>query len=265
MALLEAVLVDGGRSRASSLAGGLNVPVATMHRHLATLRDAGLLTPVGGGRHVAGPRMLAFAGRISVPEVLSGIGRQLLPDFARRLGCVVQLGTLDGDMVTYRVKAGGDLFTKVGMQLEAYCSAIGKVLLAHLPDGEQARYLEAGPFVQLTAHTITEPRALAKEFAAVRRLGFACDREEISEGLACIAVPLRDANGMVVAAISASRSIGPGHSVDLEAALPLLEEARGVLEQRAFGRSFNGRFIILRYSRGVQALDVVPPATASSN
>lgn len=235
MELLEAVLADGGCNRASSLAGGLEVPVATIHRHLATLRDAGLLTPVGGGRHVAGPRMLAFVGRINVPEVLSGIGRQLLPDFARRLGCVVQLGTLDGDMVTYRVKAGGDLFTKVGMQLEAYCSAIGKVLLAHLPDGEQARYLEAGPFVQLTAHTITEPRALAREFVAVRRLGYACDREEISEGLACIAVPLRDANGLVVAAISASRSVVPGRSDNLEATLPLLQEAKKALEQWAFG------------------------------
>jgi DNA-binding IclR family transcriptional regulator len=121
---------------------------------------------------------------------------------------VVQLGTLEGDMVTYRIKTGegaGDLFTRVGMQLEAYCSGIGKVLLAWLPAGEREAYLATGPFPPLTARTITEPDALRRELAQVREQGYAMDDGEIAEGLQCIAVPVRSSDGRVLAALSASR------------------------------------------------------------
>ena len=81
-------------------------------------------------------------------------------------------------MVTYRIKTGqgaGNLFTRVGMQLEAYCSGIGKMLLAHLPEEQQRAYLAGGPFPALTAKTITQPEALAQELERIRAQGFALD------------------------------------------------------------------------------------------
>lgn len=236
--MLDAVLADGGRRGVSALARETNVPLATAHRHVASLAGNGFLTPLGGGRHVAGPRLLAIHAGMDVRAVLAQVSRQFLVDAARQLGCVVQLGTLDGDMVTYRVKEGraaGALFTRVGLQLEAYCSAIGKVLLAHLPDGELARYLDGGPFVALTANTITRPDDLARELACVRREGRAFDREEIAERLACIALPLRDGRSVVVAAISASLSVVPGELEALEQVLPILSAVRERIETAVFG------------------------------
>jgi DNA-binding IclR family transcriptional regulator len=118
------------------------------------------------------------------------------------------MGTFESDMVTYRVKTGenaGELFTRVDMQLEAYCSGMGKVLLAFLPAAERAAYLAGGPFVELTPTTITDPQDLARELARVGQQGFAEDRGETVPDLFCLAVPIRRPDGSVPAAISVSR------------------------------------------------------------
>lgn len=243
LALLDAILCDDGQSRIPAIAQKLGTPLATAHRHVASLVDEGMLTMAGNGRYVAGPRLMHLARAVDVTDVLSRIALPILSDFAGRIGCVVQLGTLDGEMVTYRAKAGGALFTRVGMQLEAYCSAIGKVLLAHLPPDAQATYLAGGPFVRLTGNTITDPAALACEFEAARSAGHACDREEIVEGLACIALPVRDDGGRAVAAISASLTVRASEYDRLQDLLPDLEQARDVIEVRAFGAAFaTGRY-----------------------
>jgi DNA-binding IclR family transcriptional regulator len=119
----------------------------------------------------------------------------------------VHLGSFEGEMVTYRAKAGdpkNGLFTEVGGQLEAYCSGIGKVLLAHLPDEELAAYLANGPFYALTVNTITDAGALSAELKRVRAEGMAFDREEVEDGLNCVAVPLFVPDGSVPLALSAS-------------------------------------------------------------
>ncbi|WP_189619175.1 IclR family transcriptional regulator [Novosphingobium colocasiae] len=238
MALLDAILADGGRSGISELARGHAVPVATAHRHVVSLVEEGLLTPVGGGRHVAGPRLIRLGAAVDLAQVLARIAAPLLPGLARDLGAVVQLGTLENDMVTYRVKAGNaasGLFTQVGGQLEAYCSGIGKVLLAGLPEADRERYLANGPFIALTGQTITAPEALAAELAVVARDGYAFDREEIAEGLACAAVPVCDRAGAVVAALSASGPVHPGRYEALRDRIGPLKAMATRIEAAAFG------------------------------
>jgi len=94
--------------------------------------------------------------------------------------------------VTYVVREGGtDLFTVEQMQLEAYCSAIGKILLAALPDAGLAAHRDQGPFVALTPNTITHPALLGQELLGVRDSWVAHDRHEVRSDLYCIAVPLR--------------------------------------------------------------------------
>lgn len=110
-------------------------------------------------------------------------------------------------MVTYLVKEKGleeELFTAEKAQLEAYCSAIGKVLLAALPTSDFEAYLENGPFVALTGNTLTQPDALRKEIEDVRTSNLAFDRHEIRDDLFCIAVPVHDNDAKVVGAISIS-------------------------------------------------------------
>lgn len=235
LAMLEAVVADGGARGVAALAREQGIPVATAHRQVATLVAEGYLTRLESGRHIAGPRLLGLAARIDQKAMVTAAAAPVLKRLAHNLRCVVQLGTFEQDMVTYRIKAGrgaGALFTRTGMQLEAYCSGMGKVLLAHLPDAEREAYLATGPFVALTPQTITDPAALRTELAEVRTRDFALDRGEIAEGLRCLAVPVRGPDGRVIAAASASRA--DGRTKDDAAVLALLREAAREIELAAF-------------------------------
>lgn len=210
LTMLEAVLADREGRSLGALAEQIGVPKATAHRQIATLVHESYLRRLPGGRLVAGKRLQALAQQADDKQVIVAVAAPVLHRLARRLNCVAQLGTLENDMVTYRIKTGqgaGDFFTRVGLQLEAYCTGIGKVLLAAMPEAQREAYLATGPFPRLTAATITESAVLRSHLHLVREQGFARDDEEIAEGLVCLAVPLGSADGNVAAAISVSRSI----------------------------------------------------------
>lgn len=233
LAMLEAVIAEGASRSVAAIARDLGVPVATAHRQVASLVADGYLARQGRGFHVAGPRLLQLLGQIDEKQVIANCAAPVLHRLAGQLGCVVQLGTLEADMVTYRIKTGegaGDLFTRVGMQLEAYCSGIGKVLLAWLPAGDREAYLATGPFPPLTARTITESAALRRELARVREQGYAMDDGEIAEGLQCLAVPVRSPDGRVLAALSASRGAAQVAAIPPDAILADMRLAAAEIE-----------------------------------
>ncbi|OZA72866.1 MAG: hypothetical protein B7X78_00065 [Sphingomonadales bacterium 39-62-4] len=119
LSMLEAVIADGGRSNVSGLARQIGVPMATAHRQVTTLVAEGYLTPSGGGRHVAGSRLLGLLHRLDEKQVVANVAAPLLHRLAVRVRSVVQLGTFENDMVTYRIKTGrgaSDLFTRIGIK-----------------------------------------------------------------------------------------------------------------------------------------------------
>jgi DNA-binding IclR family transcriptional regulator len=187
LAMLEAVLADREGRSVAAIAETVGLPRATAHRQITTLVAEQFLARLPGGRLGAGARLLVLLQLVEGKQVVVAAAAPLLHRLAAKVGTIVQLGTLENDMVTYRIKTGrgaGDFFTKVGLQLEAYCSGIGKVLLAHLPEAERETYLAAGPFVALTPQTITDPGRLRAELQNVVAQGFAHDDEEIAIGLA---------------------------------------------------------------------------------
>lgn len=207
LTLLEAVLADRSGLSLAALATGLGLPRSSAHRQVTTLLRAGWLERLDNGRMVAGPRLAGLTAAAGPAQRLTAAAGPALRRLAVRFGCVAQLGTLEGDMVTYRCKAGlqaGAFFTRIDQQLEAYCTGLGKVLLAQLPEAAREAYLAGGPFPALTANTITDPAALRIELLWVRARGYAIDAGEIAEGLFCISVPVYDRGGEVAAAISIS-------------------------------------------------------------
>jgi len=237
LSMLEAVIADGGRSSLTVLACEIGMPLATAHRQVTTLVAEAYLSASGKGRYVAGPRLLGLLHRLDEKQIIANVAAPILHQLAARVRCVVQLGTFENDMVTYRIKTGrgaNDLFTRVGMQLEAYCSGIGKALLAHLPKDGREAYLSNGPFVSLTQHTIIEPDRLRQELDTVCDQGYAIDDEEIVLGLWCLAVPLRKHNGNVLAAISVSRAVSTDERLSHSQLLGMLNEAARAIEREAF-------------------------------
>ncbi len=207
LALLRAIVADNARSSLSELARAQGIPLATAHRLALTLETEGFVARVRKGCFKPGPALAALTDTISRADPLVARLRRPLARLARDSGAFVHYGVLEEGMVTYLIKEapGTDsIFTAEAMQLEAYCSAIGKVLLAALPEPDLDAYLATGPFVALTAQTITDPERLFSEIATVRREGLGFDRHEIREDLFCVGVPVGTLGGSVRGAISLS-------------------------------------------------------------
>jgi DNA-binding IclR family transcriptional regulator len=166
-----------------------------------------MLVRAGNGRYAPGPRLGALA-RQCLTAPLIAAARLKLRRMARQLGATAHMGILEDAMVTYLVKehgGGPELLTRENNQLEAYCSGLGKVLLAHLSQDDRENYLASGPFVALTSKTITDPAALRAELLNIRRQDYARDNAEVDDRLFCLAVPVRDLAGEVRCAISISQ------------------------------------------------------------
>lgn len=184
------------------------MPKATIYRYLSSLRAAGLIVRQRRGSYVPHPHFLRLLRRHDPNHVLGEYVRPYLQKLSADLGTTVHFGVLEDDMVTYIVKVEVDdetVFTQENQQLEAYCSAIGKVLLANLPSAAIDEYLAVGDFPYLTPKTVTHPGEIRKELARTRRRGYGMDSAEVDKQLYCLAVPVRDGRGNVLGAISASR------------------------------------------------------------
>ena len=208
--LLSIIVRDGGQRPIAVIARDAGIPLSTAQRWVAAFERHQLLVQGERGRRVAGAGLVAMTKEHSLHASLRGYAMPLLRQFANAHSVTVHLGIWDGEMVTYVAKAsaGEELFTRENMKLEGYCTAIGKVLLAHLGSPDRDAYIAAGPFVSLTERTIVLPVQLRAELAGVLRQGYALDQEEVQKGLFCFAVPIRDASGTVQAALSVSSRAG---------------------------------------------------------
>lgn len=207
LSLLDALIRDRGGHPLPWHARHLGLPLSTAYRLVAQLRAHGLLSPGARGYFWPGPAFLAMARAADPVATLAEIARPFVRRLARRRRAIVHLGVWEGDMVGYIVKESGNdltLFTREGGQQEGYCSAVGRVLLAHRPEAEREAYLSAGPFVALTRRTRTEPADLRALLGQVAAQGHAVDDREIADDLLCVAVPVFGPDGTVIAALSLS-------------------------------------------------------------
>jgi DNA-binding IclR family transcriptional regulator len=208
------------------MAQHLGLHRSTTSRLAATLAVAGYLESTGEpGRYRLSGKLVTL-GELAASE--GDVRRAALPylrDLVQSLGETGHLAILEGaEAVTVGVVDGWQtvrMHSWVGKRSPAYCSSMGKALLAGLDDKEiDARY----PGARLEARTdrtITDPDELKRHLAQVRERGYAVDREELEPHLCCVAGPVFDRTGAVVASISVS---GPDSRLD-DASIPATAEA----------------------------------------
>ncbi|GAA3752834.1 IclR family transcriptional regulator [Micromonospora maritima] len=183
---------------AADLAQALGIPKSSLHGLLRTLHARGWVeADAGGTRFRLGVRALrvgaAYLDGDDSVALLAGV----LDELSRRFGEAVHLGRLDGDQIVYLAKRESvhrlRLYSAIGRRLPAHATALGKALLAGLPEPEVDRLLPR-PLPRLTPATVTNRRDLGAALAAVRAAGYAVDREENAEGIVCfaMAVPLAE-------------------------------------------------------------------------
>ena len=219
--VIEAVEAHPGLSVAG-IAERCAIPFSTAYRLLRILTKRRWVIAAQRGNYLPGPRALALGKAVSFCDLLKAVARPELSRLAALCKGHAHLGILENDMVTYLVKCShgrAGLHSREGQQLEAYCSAIGKVLLAGLDDVERERYLADGGFVALTQTTITDANDLSAHLLGVRDQGWAADMGEISPKLFCLAVVIPIYKSELPAAISISST-----SLDAQALMYFLPE-----------------------------------------
>ncbi|WP_020398625.1 IclR family transcriptional regulator [Kordiimonas gwangyangensis] len=200
-------IVSNPGTTVETAAKELALPVSTAYRLLVPFFRAGLLARPKNGEVMPGIPLMLSLSQADIAGILGALARPHLARLSKTLKMTSHLGIFENDMVTYLVKVPHgeeQVFTREGMQLEAYCSAIGKVLLSELSTDNLAAYLAGGPFIRLTPHTVTDPHHMHSHLMDVSRQGYATDIEEISLGLHCMAMPVFGPARRALAAISVS-------------------------------------------------------------
>jgi DNA-binding IclR family transcriptional regulator len=121
------------------------------------------------------------------------------------------------------------LASAVGRRLPAHATGVGKVLLAGLPESSLDALFRSVRMERFTAQTVADLPSLRKRLARIRRLGYGTDEEEYTIGVRCVAVPIRDQHGVIVAAMSVSAPAVRFDKKRSQEALDLLVDAAAQL------------------------------------
>lgn len=207
------------------------LPKSTVHRFAEQLRKLGWLEREGTGYRV-GIKLFEVGGLASRRNRLRDKAFPHLQMLAAKTGFAVQLGILDQGQVLYldRIPMGGfNLPTRDGGRMPAYCTGLGKSMLAF--DSDAAEVVAAGPMPRRTAYTIGSASVLHEELSQIRVAGVAFDREEAYNGLVCAAAPIRN-SGRAIAAVSVT---GPVARADLDVMAACVRTAAAAIWQDRFG------------------------------
>jgi len=207
--ILDLYSVETPERGPTEVAAELGMGKSKAHLLLSSMAEIGLLRRVAGGRYRAGWRALELERIVRDTAPFRPIAHAVADRLARHCGETVHVAALDAGQVVYVDRLRGPRavqipVSEIGATLPAHCSGVGKVLLAHLDPGEIDAILDRHGLTAFTASTITDRDALYAELPRVRRDGVAYDRQEVVEGLACVAAPIFDRDGPVVAAMSIS-------------------------------------------------------------
>ena len=204
---MRRIIETDGEKTLEEVAREFDLSSSSTHRLVSVLMSQGLIARVGTGRYACGSRVAGLA-RQSENEVIARLSRPAVEAISKKLKATMHVGIFDGEMVNYIVRSPdqsytrASAFTKEGMQLEAYASGIGKVLLAALSNEERQAYFGDDDLIALTEHTVTDKTELMTLLDQVSEQGFAMDEQEIIIGLRCMAVPIYNHDKHVAAALS---------------------------------------------------------------
>jgi DNA-binding IclR family transcriptional regulator len=233
MRILEQFGPEAPQLTLSAIARGAGLPLSTTHRLVTQLVGHGLLSRTEDHRLRVGVRLWELSVRSSTVQSLREAALPAMEDLHSVVQQHVSLGVLDGSDVLYleRLSARDAItnLTKVAGRLPAHAVSSGHVLLAHAPEAVRDAFL-AQPLAQLTERTLTDPAALRRAFADVRRLGYAVTVGQVESAGTGVAAPIRRGDGSVVAAMSLTVPV----RMSVQRVIPaLLTATRGV--SRALG------------------------------
>lgn len=209
MSILQCFTDNQPEQRVSDISQTLGLTPSLVSRLLATLEHEGLVEKdEDTGFFRLGKSILTLAGVALNHNRLRVEALEEMQELVRTLKLGVNLAILDGDTIFYLAHIDGPeaprAYTLIGRRNPLHATGMGKVLLAHLFPEERKAYLARLSYYAYTQHTVSSAAQLERELAQVCKQGYATEIEELALGRACVAGPIRDRQGRVVAALSIS-------------------------------------------------------------
>lgn len=209
MSLLDALSHSESALGLKQLALETGLHPSTAHRILAAMTGAGFVERQGAGSYRLGIRLLELGNLVKSRLDIRAAALPQMEELHRKLGESVNLGIRQGDEIVYVERTSSGRSTVrvvhlVGARAPLHVTAAGKLFLAADTTATVDTYVRHTGLPGLTPNSLTTPLELARELDKVRRQGVAFDNEEIEPGLRCIAAPIRDDTGTLVAGLSVS-------------------------------------------------------------
>ena len=191
----------------SELSAEMDLPVSTVHDHLKTLEEQQYVVQEDG-RYRLGTKFLTLGGyarnRMQIYNVAEPEVKKLARDTGEHANLMIEE---HGRGIFLYIATGSDalkLDTYEGMRTYLHTTALGKSILAHLPDERYEWILDRHGLAPLTSQTLSSRDALEDELRRIRERGYATDDGERIEGVRCVAAPVVKSDGTVLGAVSVS-------------------------------------------------------------
>ncbi len=196
-------------SRIDELSRRTQIPKSTLFRYLVTLEERGYVRrKFKNGTYVLGLKLLELSNRALAQTTIHELALPNMRRLQDRFRETVNLAVLERNRVVYIEILESDqafkMSSQVGGREYSHCTAIGKAMLAYLPEDEVRAIAAATNLPKMTDRTITVIEDLMKELEAIRQRGYSIDNGENEEAARCVGAPIFDRRGQVAAAISIS-------------------------------------------------------------
>lgn len=234
--ILEQLSASSSSMNLTEIANATGMSKSTVHRLISSMCARQYVEKNPDNTYSIGYKLIETVSlHINNLELMTE-AKPFLSDIMRDLDLTSHLGILDGCDVVYLEKMdiypNTRLYTQVGYRSPAYCSSMGKCLLACLSGDELEDTLYLCDFKKYTHNTITDIREFKRYLKVIRRQGWAMDNEEYQLGHRCVGAPVFDYRGSPVAAISASGSIAQMSDDKLEMIIQEVKHAAVSLSRR---------------------------------
>lgn len=191
--ILAYVVDNPRRLSLNRMADELRMNKTTLFRFLSTLESIDILAK-RGDMYVPGIKLFQMGSKVPVKQLIVDKTHPVLRRLTAEVNETVNMGQLSDNRVLYLDKVESSrslqIHTRIGGFTELHASALGKSILSILPDELRDATIDSLAFESRTPHTITDRTVLMRHIEKVWKDGYATDREELEEGLHCVAVPL---------------------------------------------------------------------------
>ncbi len=238
LAVLDDIAARGRPVRFAELMETSPFPKATLYRFVQVLTREGMLGfDPDRQTYAPGLRLVRLAHAAWQASSLAPIARPHLDRLSRATGETVHLAQLDGGQVLYVDKLNAadpvEMYSQAGKVGPAYCTGVGKAMLAWLPEAELASTLKRQAWHRFTPNTITDETRMREELSRIRARGHAFDDEEHEPGIICVAMPIITRSGRVLGALSVTSTTARTDPDGLAAHLPEIRRAAAAIAGEA--------------------------------